>query len=96
VQSYREWEVVRLSIARPFASSAGYVEDYETVNLSNPSLNETEAEELYRELASGAESYVISVSFPLLIDLELTSNTLLPQWLGLLESIHEGSSGQHL
>jgi alpha,alpha-trehalase len=34
----------------------GYVEDYETVNLSVPALNETEAEALYVELASGAES----------------------------------------
>jgi alpha,alpha-trehalase len=34
----------------------GYVEDYETVNLAQPALNETEAEDLYVQLASGAES----------------------------------------
>ncbi|KAL7417359.1 Six-hairpin glycosidase-like protein [Mrakia frigida] len=34
----------------------GYVEDWETVNLSDPPLNETQAEDLYIQLASGAES----------------------------------------
>lgn len=34
----------------------GFVEDWETVNLSDPPLNQTQQDDLYVQLASGAES----------------------------------------